>query len=331
MQIFDISENDANQRLDKFLKKLFPKATRSLIYKLNRKWKIKISQDGKIFHKKDNEYKIQNWEKVKIFLSDKDIQILREEEKREEMQKKERFQEQDIVYQDGDILVVNKSSWINVHPWDHKTNEISLIHLVQDYLWEKLNSLTFRPSLVHRIDRDTSWIVIIAKKKEALSSLVNDFKTHENIKKIYYALVIWKMQQKKWKIEKRLERIENAKNENKVKISERWKEAITLYEVIWEKEMKTEKWIIIISELKIEIKTGRMHQIRVHLADNNTPILWDKTYGDKSLNYYVCQKYGLCRQALHAWQIEFLHPIKKKKVFLEARLKDDMKKFLDNL
>jgi len=331
MQIFDINENDANQRLDKFLKKLFPKATRSLIYKLNRKWKIKISQDGKIFHKKDNEYKIQKWEKVKIFLSDKDIQILREEEKREEMQKKERFQEQDIVYQDGDILVVNKSSWINVHPWDHKTNEISLIHLVQDYLWEKLNSLTFRPSLVHRIDRDTSWIVIIAKKKEALSSLVNDFKTHENIKKIYYALVIWKMPQKKWKIEKRLERIENAKNENKVKVSEKWKEAITLYEVIWEKEMKTEKWIIIISELKIEIKTGRMHQIRVHLADNNTPILWDKTYGDKSLNYYVCQKYGLCRQALHAWQIEFLHPIKKKKVFLEARLKDDMKKFLDNL
>jgi len=172
MKIFDIGENDANQRLDKFLKKLFPAATRGLIYKFNRKWKIKILRphptplligEGtwKIidwFKKRDNEYKLSLWDKVKIFLSDEDIKILTKVPVSKNLgtgTSFAKFDENDIVYEDEHLLVINKNSWINVHPGDHKTKEISLIDQIHDYLWDKLNSLTFKPSLIHRIDRDT--------------------------------------------------------------------------------------------------------------------------------------------------------------------------------
>lgn len=81
------------------------------------------------------------------------------------MWKNDKLLKEDIVFEDADLLVLNKPSWINVHPWDHKTKETNIIAQVQDYLWDKLNSLTFKPSLIYRIDRDTSGILLIAKKK----------------------------------------------------------------------------------------------------------------------------------------------------------------------
>jgi 23S rRNA-/tRNA-specific pseudouridylate synthase len=100
-----------------------------------------------------------------------------------------RLDRKDIVFEDNFLLVVNKPAGINVHPGDHKTKETNLISQVQDYLGDKLNSLTFKPSLAHRIDRDTSGIVIIAKKKDMLTRLVEDFKNHKNIRKYYLAVV----------------------------------------------------------------------------------------------------------------------------------------------
>ena len=105
---------------------------------------------------------------------------------------------------------------------------------IQDYLWDKLNSLTFRPSLIHRIDRDTSWILMIAKKKDILTKLVSDFKGHEKVKKTYYAIVLWKMSRKEWTITKKLLRIEWATNENKVQVSDKWLTAITHYKLLKE-------------------------------------------------------------------------------------------------
>ena len=237
MKLFTIEENDANQRLDKFLKKLFPAATRSLIYKFNRKDKIKIKfewSDWK-FKKRDNEYKIQIWDEIKVFLSDDEFDILStkpqsqnflQEEKNIENNK---FDKKDVVFEDADLFIINKNPWINVHPGDHKTVETNIIAQVQDYLGDKLNSLTFKPSLIHRIDRDTSWILMIAKKKDILTRLVNDFKDHKKIKKTYFALVLWKLSRAQWTITKKLKRIENAKNENKVQISESGLTAIRHY------------------------------------------------------------------------------------------------------
>ncbi len=337
MRLYKIEENDANQRLDKFLKKLFPLATRSLIYKFNRKDKIKIKQvwEDTKFRKEDNEYKLQIWDEVKIFLSDDDFKALSEKEEtvlsEKEIDQKQKFDKKDIVYEDADLFVVNKNAGINVHPGDHKTTESNLIAQVQDYLWDKLNSLTFKPSLIHRIDRDTSGILMIAKKKDMLTRLVSDLKTHEKIKKTYYTIVIWKLSRNKWTIKKNLLRIEWAKNENKVQVSENWQTAITHYKSIKEHIIQTEQWVLILTELEVNIETGRMHQIRVHLASLGNPILWDKTYWDKKLNAYFSNNYGISRQALHSWKIEFFHYTRNKKMELTANIKQDLTDFINKI
>lgn len=326
MKIFTITENDASQRLDKFLKKLFPNASSSLIYKFNRKNKIKVN--GK---REDNEYKLQKNDEVKIFLLDDEFSLLSEKSLQKKEEIREKFDKKNIVFEDGDLLVINKDPWINVHPWDHKTKETNIISQVQDYLGDKLNSLTFKPSLVHRIDRDTSGLLFIAKKKDILTKLIFDFWEHKKIKKIYYALVFWKLPHANWVIDKKLLRIEWAKNEDKVQISEKWQRAISHYKVLDEFVLKTPKWEQVISSVEIEILTWRMHQIRVHMASLWTPVLWDDKYWDKQFNAYLNKNYWLSRQALHAWKIEFFHYGRNKKMLLEAKIKDDLLKFLEKI
>lgn len=332
MELFTITENDANQRLDKFLKKLLVNASVSLIYKCNRKNKVKIN--GK---REDNEYKLQMGDVIKLFLTEDEFALLTKKNPQPnslpvgEGGKRVQFDIKNIVYEDGDILVINKPAGINVHPGDHKTKESNIIAQIQDYLWNKLNSLTFKPSLVHRIDRDTSWILIIWKKKDILSKLVEDFKWHKKVKKIYYAIVIWKLPSKTWTIDAKLLRIEWAKNEDKVQVSENGQTAITHYTVIREYPLKTKEWEITLSEVEVEILTGRMHQIRVHFASLGTPILWDDKYGNKQFNAYIAKNYWLTRQALHAWKIEFFHYGRDKKIALEANIKEDLKEFIKKI
>lgn len=326
MKQFTITENDAGQRLDKFLKKIFPNASASLVYKINRKNKIKIN--GK---KQDNEYKLQIGEEIKIFLQDDEFKTLSEKAQEKKIESREKFDTKNIVYEDGDILVINKEPGINVHPWDYKTKESNIIAQIQDYLWDKLNSLTFKPSLVHRIDRDTSGILIIGKKKDILTKLVSDFKEHKKIQKVYYAIVLWKLPSTSWKIDKKLLRIEWAKNEDKVQVSEKWQVAISHYKVLKEHILKTPSWDQIISEVEVEILTGRMHQIRVHLASLWTPILGDNKYGNKPFNTYIAKNFWLERQALHAWKIQFFHYWKQKNQRLEAKIKKDLTKFINEL
>lgn len=116
---------------------------------------------------------------------------------------------------------------------------MDVITQVRDYLGNKLNSLTFSPSLVHRIDRDTSGVLIIGKKKDMLTKLVNDFKSHEKVKKVYYAMVLGKLPQKKGVIDKKLLRIEDAKGEDKVQVSEKGQVAISHYTVLTEHTILT--------------------------------------------------------------------------------------------
>nr|MDD3720047.1 RluA family pseudouridine synthase [Candidatus Gracilibacteria bacterium] len=328
MKIFNIQENDANQRLDKFLKKLFPLATRGLLYKLNRTNKVKVNKK-----KEDNEYKLKIGDEIRIFLQDEDFVKLSKSSPNSKIPtnvkgiEMKKLNKKDIVFEDAGLLVINKNPGVNVHPGDHKTKEISLIDQVQDYLGDKLNSLTFRPSLAHRIDRDTSGIVVIAKKKDILTRLVEDFKSHKNIKKFYLAVVSGVLKEKEGIINKKIERIIDAKNENKVKISNEGQSAITHYKVLREFQYVNEKF----SLLEIEIKTGRMHQIRVHLENLGHPIIGDKTYGNKSLNHYLSKELGVNRQFLHASRIEFTNYGSGKKITLEAKLKDDMNDFFSKM
>ncbi|MDA9129102.1 RluA family pseudouridine synthase [Candidatus Gracilibacteria bacterium] len=352
MKEYTITSNDADQRLDKFLKKLFPEASLSFLYSSNRKGKIKVvsqsqlslnslplqgkeATEKKIKGKKQNiEYKLQAGEIVQIYLSDNEIEKIsqkQEEKNFVEVDCNRPLQKKDIVFEDANILVLSKNAGQNVHPGDHKTTEVSLIDQVHDYYQNTLDSLTFKPSLAHRIDRDTSGILMIGKTKKTLTQLVADFKSHKKIQKTYFCLVLGKVSRNSGTIRKKLKRIENAQRENKVQVSDSGQEAITHYKVIDEYTLKLPQGEQILSTLEVTIETGRMHQIRVHLQTLGNPILGDKAYGDKKLNSYFAKNYGITRQMLHAWKIQFLHPITSKKMKLEASLKKDMMKFIEKI
>ncbi len=125
---------------------------------------------------------------------------------------------------------------MNVHPGDHKTDEVSLIDLVQDMLGGKYDSHTFRPSLVHRIDRDTSGCILIAKEKPTLEALLDELQSHK-IEKIYHAIVVGIPKEKSGTFNDRLLRIENAKNEAKVRVDEEGQSAITHYRLLYSTEL----------------------------------------------------------------------------------------------
>ena len=316
MREFILESSDAGQRLDRFLKKLFPSAGLSFLYGINRKNKVKV--DGK---KQENEYILQPGSSVKIFLSDLEIADLQAKPISFSI-KKEPLSPKDIIFEDSEVLVVNKNPHCNVHPGDHKTTEISLIDQVGDYFKDTaLSTLTFKPSLVHRIDRDTSGIILIAKTKSALDSLLFSLQ-NDKIHKTYLAIWVGIPKTKTGTITARLRRIENAKNENKVLVDEKnGLKAVTHYKTL---ATFDNRYCL----LECVIETGRMHQIRVHLASIGIPVLGDKIYGDKSENAFVRWKYHIDRQMLHAWKVSFPHPKDKKMVSLTAELKDDMRGFI---
>ncbi|OIP54951.1 hypothetical protein AUK10_00250 [Candidatus Gracilibacteria bacterium CG2_30_37_12] len=319
MKQFTITSNDANQRLDKFLKKLLPHAPLSFIYKLNRKNNVKVDRK-----RKDNEYIIQEGESIELFIKDEEYEILTKVQK-PLLHKRDddRLNPQDIVYEDNDLLIVNKNPGVIVHPGDFKTTNLSLIAQVQDYLGDKLHSLTFKPSLIHRIDKDTSGIVMIAKNKPTLDVMLSALQSGK-IEKIYLAICLGTPPETRGIIRKKLRRLEHAERENKVVIDdENGQTAITHYRVL---QIGIHGKYSLIECI---LETGRMHQIRVHLASLGCPILGDNTYGDKQENAFTKRMYGIGRQLLHASCISFLHPSKKTPETYTAKLKEDMEKLLE--
>ena len=137
---------------------------------------------------------------------------------------------------------------------------------MQDLLDKKYDTLSFKPSLVHRIDRDTSGTILIAKEKKVLETLLSSLQSGK-IEKIYHAIVICKPPKPRGTIEKKLRRIENAQDEAKVQVAKDGQEAITHYRTL--EENIQGKY----SLLELRIETGRTHQIRVHLVSIGCPIL----------------------------------------------------------
>ena len=306
------SASDADQRIDKFIKKYLPNAPLGGIYKWLRTGKIKVNQK-----KVDQVYRIIEWDQIDIYLHDEEILWF---QKKESLTHDHSFDQKiasSILYEDDFFLVINKSPGLNVHPGDHKTKEVSLIELVQDYLSGKYNTLSFRPALVHRIDRDTSGTVMIAKDKSTLESLLILLQWGK-IEKIYHTLVVWQPLKARDTIRMKLLRIENAQNESKVRVDDAGQEAITHYRII--NANIRDKY----SLLEISLETWRMHQIRVHMASIGCPILWDKAYGNKWENSFARREYKIERQMLHAERLRFKHPKTGKPIEIIAPYHPDM-------
>lgn len=208
----------------------------------------------------------------------------------------------DIIYEDKDIIVINKPSGLLTVATEKEKNKTAY-HLVMEYLKKK--NKNNRIFIIHRLDKDTSGIIMFAKNERA-KHLYQDNWNDIVKKRCYYAVIDGKMQNKEGTIKSYLK--ENGNMVYSVK-DRSGKIAITEYKVL--KEIKN------ISLLDINLRTGRKNQIRVHMKENKTPILGDLKYGEKSKL--------INRLALHAYKLELINPVTKKLLTFEVNMPNEFK------
>ena len=292
-----VKEKDQGKRIDKFLAASFNDLSRSFIQSLIEAEKITVN--GEIT---DKSYKIAAGELLKIIIEEKESEI-----KAVEM-------DLDIVYEDQDIIVLNKNADRVVHPAPGHHND-TLVNALLAHV-DNLSAINGvkRPGIVHRLDKDTSGILIAAKNDRSHKNLAEQFKKRR-VEKYYYALIEGDLAYKKGKIEAPIGR--DPHDRKKMAVRKRHsKRAVSRFKIIEEFKNYT------LVEVKIE--TGRTHQIRVHFSYLGHPVVGDKKYGSKN-------ELNAERQLLHAKKLIINHPVTGKKMEFEAELKADFKAVLKKL
>lgn len=235
----------------------------------------------------------------------------------------------DIVYEDSDLLIVNKPMGMVVHP-AYGNYDKTLVNALEFY-FQHTNQTDTHPLLVHRIDKDTTGLLVIAKNETAQTLLAKQFYDH-TIERTYTALIWGDMKEDCGTINKNVARdIKDRKRMATYEDSEIGKRAITHWKVLERFGYTT--------LIQCNLETGRTHQIRVHLSSIGHPLFNDATYGgDRILKGTTFSKYKqfilncfdiLPRQALHATTLGFIHPATKKEVFFTSNLPEDMSNVLD--
>ena len=287
MKKITISSKEANQRVDKYLKKYLNEAPLSFIYKLFRKKDVKING-----HWVKENYILNEGEELTIFVTDAQLE---EFNKPKEIEKVTLNHQ--IVYEDENILIVNKPRGLLVHG-DEGEKKLTLTNEVINYLYFKgeydpKNDHGFIPAPAHRLDRNTSGLVCFAKNLVSLQELEDLFKKKEEITKEYKALVVGKFEGTKH-IDAPL--LKDQKT-GLVRVSKLGKSAETI--------AKSIGIYVDFSLLNVQILTGRTHQIRVHLASIGYPVVGDAKYGDFKVNKEVREKYKFENQFLTAYKLSF--------------------------
>lgn len=284
----EIGTNEAGQRLDKFLRKYLKDVPLSAIFKALRKGDIRVNG----VKKKEN-YSLQLDDAIEI----KYIQS--KTEKKDKSFIKVNSSGLKITYEDENILIVEKWPGVLVHP-DQKGSEPSLTDYVLSYLNEKGDyvpekEVTFTPASCNRLDRNTSGVVIFGKNFESLRSM-NELIREGMVKKYYNALVKGRIKDGLYK-----GYISKDENENISKVFD--KKVPNTKEISM--EVKTIQSNGAFSLVEIDLITGRSHQIRAHLSHLGNPIIGDYKYGDKKLNSFFDNKFGLNYQFLYAYKLIF--------------------------
>lgn len=299
----EISSNDQNKRLDKFVKKYLSKAPDSFIYKLFRKKDVKVNKKPKPI-----DYITQVGDVITIYIT-KEQEESFIEKKNVETSSSMDFK---VIYEDDNILVVNKPTNLLVHDGDDKLkNDDTLTKQVLNYListnaYDPSKENIFIPSLAHRIDRNTSGLVVFGKTSIALQELFKAFKNHDGMDKEYETLVCGKVTEK-GKIEAKLIKNEKTKIVNVDETN--GLKALTLYTPI--------KVYEDVSLLSVKILTGRTHQIRVHLKHINHPLVGDQKYGNRNSDM-LAKKYHMNGYFLHAKKLCF-HNLENELAYLNDK------------
>lgn len=299
----EISSNDQNKRLDKFVKKYLSKAPDSFIYKLFRKKDVKVNKKPKPI-----DYITQVGDVITIYIT-KEQEESFIEKKNVETSSSMDFK---VIYEDDNILVVNKPTNLLVHDGDDKLkNDDTLTKQVLNYListnaYNPSKENIFIPALAHRIDRNTSGLVVFGKTSIALQELFKAFKNHDGMDKEYETLVCGKVTEK-GKIEAKLIKNEKTKIVNVDETN--GLKALTLYTPI--------KVYEDVSLLSVKILTGRTHQIRVHLKHINHPLVGDQKYGNRNSDM-LAKKYHMNGYFLHAKKLCF-HNLENELAYLNDK------------
>ena len=311
------NKNNGN-RLDIFITKNLKNLTRSYLKKLIKNRKVKVngnvitSPSAKI--KKNDEIIVDS--------------ILKNEKKI--IPKK---MDLNIIYEDKDIVVLNKPKGMVVHP-GAGNYENTLVNALAYMYKNNLSNINgdLRPGIVHRIDKDTSGLLVIAKNNLAHSSLSEQFSNH-NIERKYQCLVWGVIRPLKGRIETLISR--HKKNRQLMTVSEiNGKKAVTNYKTLKVFNIKN---VPKISFIECELETGRTHQIRVHLKYKGSSILGDKQYGKKNLKFKKIHREFLEKltkidgQALHAQTLGFIHPSNNKFLNFKAKAPKEFEKLLNLL
>ena len=239
----------------------------------------------------------------------------------------------DIIYEDKDLIVINKSAGISMHPGPGNYDN-TIVNALINYSGNNLSNIgnELRPGIVHRIDKDTSGLVVIAKNNFSHENLSKQFSEH-SITRVYYALVWGKIRPQNGKIDTLIAR--SSKNRQMMEVSfKKGKRAITNYKTL---EVYETKKIPTFSLVECKLETGRTHQIRVHLSNMGNNILGDKKYKkkfkkliniDPSLEKLINE---LNRQFLHAKSLGFNHPTNNKRLEFSSNLPNDLENILKKL
>ena len=312
-----ITEVDAGSRLDIVLTKLLPELTRSNLKKIIELNQVKINN---IIINSPSK-KLKNNDNI-------EINLIPEQEIKIEPYKTKL----NIVFEDKDILVINKPAGMVVHPGAGNYTETLVNALI--YKYKKLSDLngSTRPGIVHRIDKETSGLLVVAKNNKAHAHLGKQFNDH-SITRTYQALVWGVLRPLSGRIETLIGR--SRKNRQLMSVTEiTGKKAVTNYSTLKVFDIKD---IPKISFVECQLETGRTHQIRVHMAYKGNSLLGDQQYGKKNLKFkklneeFAEKLKVLNRQALHAKNLGFIHPTTNKFISFESELPADFKKILNLL
>ena len=286
-----------NIRLDSYISTKDKDLSRAAIQKLLENNNITVNDEAK-----KNSYKVRKGDIIKIDIPEpkesglvaQDIPI-------------------EIVYEDSDIIVVNKPKGMVVHPANGNPDG-TLVNAIMNICKDSLSGIggEIRPGIVHRLDKNTSGLLIVAKNDNAHIKMSEQIKNRE-VKKIYIALVRGVIAEDEATINMPIAR--SKKDRKKMAVDKDGKEAITHFKVLKRYDNYT--------LLEIKIDTGRTHQIRVHMSQIGHPVVGDDVYSNGK------NEFGVEGQMLHARSLDFKHPITGKEIHLEADIPDYFKKVIE--
>lgn len=294
-----VEKEEVNIRIDRYVPEKRPEFSRSAIQRLLEEKNILVN--GK---EVKPSYKVQEGDKIVVQeLPAKETSIKAQEIPLE------------VIYEDQDMVVINKPKGMVVHPADGNPDG-TLVNAVMALCKGSLSGIggEIRPGIVHRLDKDTSGIIMVAKNDLTHIHLSEQIKNHE-VKKTYIALVRGIIKEKEATIHMPIAR--SKKDRKKMAVDKDGKDAITHFKVL----KRYDKYTL----LEIRIETGRTHQIRVHMAEIGHPVVGDMVYSNGK------NEFGIEGQMLHARRLEFSHPTTGEKMILEAKLPAYFEQVLEQL